>query len=477
MKSIRSKLLLQIGGLILFIIVLLLLANNFLLKVYFVNQQKDTVQEYFTYINEIDNGDYFREFQLFNQLETTENVDVIIQSPDESIIYRSKNVNTAPGEEPNLPALVVEKEEIINDSYKFVYASDPRLNNDVLILEGTLDNGNLLQLSIPIDTLENSISIFNEFLLYIGIISFVLSLLLAYVLSNYFTNPIRKINDIAKKMKNLEFNHTIDINSKDELGELAKTIQELSSELEGTINNLHTQNIVLEKEMNENIKLSQKRRELLNNVSHELKTPLSLMQGYAEGLKLNVTTSKEKTNFYCDVIIGETVKMNQLVEDLLELDQSQFGDRPAEMTTTDLSFYLHSIINKYEKPIQDNDITLKLNIAKAIRYEFNTKTTERVLTNFITNAINYCNQEKQIEISLLQKDEKFIVEVFNTSAALSEKALSKIWDSFYKVDESRNRDKGGHGLGLSIVKALQEKQEKEYGVRNEKNGIVFWYEV
>ena len=477
MKSIRSKLFLQVGGLVLFLIILLLVANNFFLKIYFVNQQKDTVVEYYEIINDLETADYLNERQLFGTLENEFNIDVVIYDATDTIVYQSRSYQTPPGVEPMIPELNVTDEEVVNDSYSFIYATDRNIHNEILMLDGVMDNGNTIQLSIPINTIERNVIIVNQFLVYIGSITFVLSMLLAYLLSNYFTDPIRKINNIAKKMKNLEFNHAIDIKSKDELGELAVTINELSHELEQTINNLSDQNVVLEKEMNENIKLSKKRRELLNNVSHELKTPLSLMQGYAEGLKLNVTSSKEKSDFYCDVIIEETIKMNQLVEALLELDQSQFGDRPQTVTNTDLSYFVTKLVSKFEKPIEDRGISLTLDIPEHVKHTFNISANERVLTNFITNAINYCDDKLKMAVRLKKQDGTYFIEVFNTSPAFKEDEIEKLWDSFYKVDISRNRETGGHGLGLSIVKAIQEKQNKEYGVKNLEQGVVFYYEV
>ncbi len=476
MRSIRAKLFLQIGGLFLFIIGLLLLTNNFLLQIYFVNQQKDTVEEYYQLINDLNTSDYLSQRAFLNQLETSVNVDIFISDSNDVVLYQSRSYDI-PGGTPAIPEIIITEEEIINDNYSFIYATDPHIGYKLLILEGTLDTGDNIQIRIPLDTIRRNIDIFNQFLLYIGIVSFLLSMMLAYLVSNHFTNPIRKINQIAKKMKELDFSNDIHIKSKDEIGELAITITELSNELEKTIKDLSNQNVILEKEMNENIKLSQRRRELLNNVSHELKTPLTLMQGYAEGLKLNIATSNKKRDFYCDVIMDETVKMNQLVEELLELDQSEFGDRQFVETETNLSYFLQKIIDKFEKPIQDKKIALTTNIPKNIKYKFGTMNNDRILTNYITNAINYCDKHLKMSVTLKKQDDTYIVEVFNTSDHFKTEDIEKIWDSFYKVDKSRHRASGGHGLGLAIVKAIQEKQHKAYGVKNVDHGVVFYYEV
>ncbi|MFA9423533.1 MAG: ATP-binding protein [Sedimentibacter sp.] len=501
MNSIKKKLFFQIGSLIIFLVVLMLLANSLLLESFYTYKQKNKLVDYYDTINSIDSSDYDDNLIDFLSIESSSNVDILVMSSTGDMLYASNvflndkrlldelmglmdinKISFNQAEEPPLnvhpnPKIEITKSEIIDDKTSFVWASDPMLFNTNLLLFGTLDNGNIIELRLPLEAIKTNIKVSNDFLLIIGSIVFVLSMIFAYVVSNYFTKPIREMNVVTKRMKNMNFDSSCAILSKDEIGQLAESINEMSIELSSTIESLNSKNIQLVKEIKERKKLDEKRRTLLNNVSHELKTPLSLMQGYAEGLKLNVAKNKEKSDFYCDVIIDESIKMNRLVESLLNIDQMEFGDKTLHKTSFEINEFITQIINKYEKIFQDKNIDLEVNTIAPVKVFGDNFMTERVFENYITNAINYVDENLSIKISLFKLKEHIRIEIFNSCGAIAENDLEKIWDSFYKLDKARTREKGGHGLGLSIVKAIQEAHENSYGVKNVDNGVCFWFEV
>jgi signal transduction histidine kinase len=302
-------------------------------------------------------------------------------------------------------------------------------------------------------------------------------MIFAYLVSNYFTKPIREMNDVTKRMKNMNFDTSCKVLSNDEIGQLSQSINEMSIELSKTIKSLNNKNVQLEKEIKERCRLDEKRRTLLNNVSHELKTPLSIMQGYAEGLKLNVIKNKEKSNFYCDVIIDESVKMNTLVESLLNIDQMEFGDTVINKSSFEINEFIIQIFNIYEKILQDKNIHWQVNTINPIQVFGDNFMIERVFKNYITNAINYVDENLTLKVDVIKLEKHIRIEVFNTCKEIDDSDLEKIWDSFYKLDKARTREKGGHGLGLSIVKAIQESHKNSYGAKNVENGVCFWFEI
>lgn len=501
MNSIKKKLFFQIGTLIVILVSLLLLANTLLLESYYTYKQKKKLVEHYSTINSTKSNNYEDSILEFLSIETKSNTDILILDNTGKSVYESNifmadkkllnklmdimNIKGGefnptiqkPKNAPPNPKIEITKIEMIDHKTSFVWANDTILGNRNLLLFGTLENGNIIELRLPIESIKTNIKLSNDFLLIIGAIVFIIAMIFAYVVSNYFTKPIREMNDATKRMKALDFKTSCKVLSNDEIGQLAESINEMSIELSNTINSLNDKNSQLQNEIKEKNRLDEKRRSLLNNVSHELKTPIALMQGYAEGLKLNVIKNKERSDFYCDVIIDESLKMNQLVESLLNIDQMEFGDKVLHKTEFEVNEFVLNVLNKYKKIFIDKNIKLNVNTIKSTKVFADVFMMERVFTNYITNAINYVDENLSIEISLIKLKGSTRIEVFNTTEPIDEKDLDKIWDSFYKLDKARTREKGGHGLGLSIVKSIQEAHNNSYGVRSVDKGVYFWFEM
>lgn len=500
-NSIKKKLFFQIGSLVIFIVSLMLLANTLLLESYYTSKQKSKLVDYYNTINSMEANNYDDNLDLFLSIENTSNIDIFIMSNTQEILYASKNymndkkmleqfINTNSldnqkvesdvpplNDNQHAPIPEITKTENINDKSNFIWMKDSISKSQVLILRGTLDNDNYIELKIHIESIKTNINLSNNFLIIIGVFAFVIAMIFAYIISKYFTTPITQMNDATNRMKKLDFKTSCEVLSNDEIGQLAQSINEMSDELSSTINTLNDKNFQLENKIKEKNKLDEKRRTLLNNVSHELKTPLSLMQGYAEGLKLNVAKNKEKSEFYCDVIIDESIKMNRLVESLLNIDQMEFGDTTLNKTSFEVNEFIISIINKYQKVIEDKRIQLKINTISPIKVTGDNFMLERVFENYITNAINYVDENLKMDVTIIDLKDHIRIEVFNTSSPISEQDLEKIWNAFYKLDKARTREKGGHGLGLSIVSAIQEAHNNSYGVKNIENGVCFWFDI
>lgn len=219
------------------------------------------------------------------------------------------------------------------------------------------------------------------------------------------------------------------------------------------------------------------RKEFISNVSHELKTPIALIQGYAEGLQECINEDEASREFYCEVIVDEADKMNKLVKNLLTLNQLESGSEQVVFERFDLVELAKGVIQSTAILREQNGITLRLYGEGAEYVWADEFKTEQVLTNYISNAIHYADGEKRIEVNIKQKEEVVRVEVFNTGSHIPEEDIDQIWDKFYKVDKARTREYGGNGIGLSIVKAIMDSFHRECGVRNEENGVTFWFEL
>ena len=224
------------------------------------------------------------------------------------------------------------------------------------------------------------------------------------------------------------------------------------------------------------------RREFSANVSHELKTPIALIQGYSEGLIENVNTDEESRKFYAEVILDETNKMDKLVKQLLELMKLEYGKREFNDKEFNIIEVEKEVIRKSKVMLEENKIEVKIDTLEPIQVFADDFYIEQVITNYITNAIKNAkeiNNCKLIKISnKIKKEEgKVRVTVFNSGKHIKDEDLERIWNRFYKADESRNRSDGGTGIGLAFVKAIMNNYGNSFGVRNVAGGVEFWFEL
>nr|MCR4924173.1 HAMP domain-containing histidine kinase [Lachnospiraceae bacterium] len=279
------------------------------------------------------------------------------------------------------------------------------------------------------------------------------------------------------RMTNLDFDAKYSSGGHNEIAVLGEHINELSERLEATISDLKTANDKLKYDLDKKIELEEMRTEFLSSVSHELKTPIALIQGYAEGLKDNVNSDEESRNFYCDVIIDESKKMNTLVKSLLELNELENSKEKLNIENFDLSLVIKNCISNIKLLAEQNEVCIIFNENEPIYVKADEFKTEQIINNYLANAIHYAKNEKKVEVSVKERGQLAHIEVFNTGDNIPDSHITKLWDKFYKVDKARTREYGGSGIGLSIVKAIADSFGREYGVYNKENGVVFWFEL
>ena len=210
---------------------------------------------------------------------------------------------------------------------------------------------------------------------------------------------------------------------------------------------------------------------------HELKTPIALIQGYAEGLKEGINDDAESREFYCDVIMDEASKMNHIVKKLLTLNQMEFGNDMVSMERFDIVALIKNYIQSAEILTKQKGIQVRFEDLPPVYVWADEFKTEEVFGNYFSNAINHAQGEKVIDVRLIRMEQKVKVSVFNTGEPIPEECLEHLWEKFYKVDKARTREYGGSGVGLSIVKAIMESMNQGYGVINYDNGVAFWFEL
>lgn len=365
----------------------------------------------------------------------------------------------------------------IEGNYNIFKVFDERVQSNYIELFGTLDNDNAIYIRANFESMKESVGIFNTFLAYVGIIVTIIGVILMFFISKSFTKPIQDLSGIAKRMSDLDFGVKYEVKRKDEIGDLGHSINVLSNKLEKTIMELKSVNNELKHDIAQKIQIDEMRKDFLSNVSHELKTPIALIQGYAEGLKDNINEEPEDREFYCEVIIDEASKMNKMVKKLLTLNQIEFGNNQIQFERFDIIELLSSVLNATDILFQQKNVTLHFDHCDPIYVWADEYMIEEVVTNYISNALNHVKNENIIEVKAIKKEDVVRIIVFNTGDFIQEEELDKVWIKFYKVDKARTREYGGSGIGLSIVKAIMNALNQECGVCNRDNGVEFWFEL
>ncbi len=351
---------------------------------------------------------------------------------------------------------------------------DDRMDTGYFDLTGYLSNGYLVVIRTSMDAINNSAVFTNRIFLYFSLSILLLAAIVISCISRYFTKPIHDMAVVAKQMSNLDFDARVTVKTKDEVGELGESMNRLSTKLESTISALKTANNELHHDIENKIQIDEMRKEFLSHVSHELKTPIALIQGYAEGLKESINEDSESREFYCDVIIDEANKMNNMVKKLLSLNELEFGQNKVEMSRFDLVELVRNICTASDILIDKTDATLDIQAEGPIFVWADEFLIEEAVTNYITNAIHYVSPGGRIAIRFLSLEKEVQLVVFNTGMPIPEEELDKLWIKFYKVDKARTREYGGSGIGLAVVAAAMEAHGKAYGVRNVSGGVEFY---
>ncbi len=363
------------------------------------------------------------------------------------------------------------------NGYTIRMVIDEDTNVEYIEMSGDMPNGNIYVMRTAVESIREVVKISNGF--YANVIGLVLllSMVVTIIISVNVTKPILNLVHISERMSNLEFDVKYRSDSEDELSVLGNSMNKLSEKLETTISELKTANIELQKDIEEKNEIDKMRKEFVSNVSHELKTPIALIQGYAEGLKEGITDDPESREFYCDVIIDEAAKMNKMVMKLINLNQIESGNSKIEMERFDIITLIDSILNSASILLKEKQANVFFDNSGSVYVWSDEFQIQEIITNYLSNAINHLDGDRIIRIIAKKDGNKVRIGVFNSGQHIPKEDIDKIWDKFYKVDKARTREYGGSGIGLSIVKAIAENLNIKCGVANVNEGVEFFVEM
>lgn len=345
-----------------------------------------------------------------------------------------------------------------------------------LALIGTLDKTATLILRIPYATLQQEHSFNFVFLMISAFVSLIVCLLFGSALSGRFTKPLTEMTEVANSVAQLNFSKKFTgTTATGEIAQLGQSINQMSDYLDHAITDLKEMNDRLEAEIRQKQTIDDMRKEFIINISHELKTPIALIQGYAEGLRIGINESEEDKNYYCDIIIDEAHRMNRLVLQLLNLSKIELGNTIPIYSDVDLYELTESVVSKTRVMWQEKSLHLDLSGIgdEVVRADYDL--LEQAVTNYMTNAIDHTPEGGTITLSSGADQNHYLFRVRNQGSQLAPEEMEKIWDKFYKLDKARTRvSGGGSGIGLSIVRAIMTAHHGGCGVQNVDDGVEFY---
>jgi len=493
----RKKFSMIFAGVFFALIVIMLIGDNFFLERFYEYRKEHVLQNAYLEIDRYlqEGGGFSSVFpeeksgsgtdtavtRYISNLTEKENISVIITDNTSSRSYTSSaNPNALL---QRLSSYILGKS---GDKRKSLYEGE---NYTIVKTEGRGDDGGYMEswgyfsdnstsfiMSMPLSSLSEAVSVFNSFLLFLGFITMVLGIIIVYIASYEVTKPIQQLAQLSLKMSKLDFSARFEGDSSDEIATLGNSMNVLSERLEETICDLKKANNELLSDIENKTLIDKRRQEFVANVSHELKTPIALIIGYAEGLSEGLCEDSESRTYYSNVILDEAKRMNHMVKDLMNLSAIEQGKDLPDFALLDFPKLLQGVISSMDILLKLEEIQLEVEIPKELYLYGDEFKIEEVLMNYLQNAIHHVTEPKQISIYTENRGKNLVeVHVRNTGNPIAKEDLSHVFEKFYKVDKAHTRAYGGSGLGLSIVKAIMDSHHQECGVKNTLTGVDFWF--
>jgi len=466
MRTIKTKIVLIFSIFMVSLVALGIFFNSIFLESYYIYKNKGILKSISEKINNEYINDKENSYEYINTIENIENISTIIIDQNFNIEYNSVNQK----KDTNQNHLPKEMKQIILENKKklsknVVYYTEEKNNaqTNKLVFVLKMSNEEYIILKKPFKSINQSVSIANQFYMLSGVIVIFIGGIFILIFSKKITKPIIEMSNVAENISNLEFDKRVHIGSQDEIGKLGESINKISEKLCANINKLK-----------EDV---ERRKQLVRNMSHELKTPIGIIKGYAEGLKYGVADDKEKMQKYCTVLVEECDRMDKLILELLNHSMMEVGMVELNITSFDSCEFIYKIVERFNPIFIDKGVTFELECINDCVISADREMIEKAINNFITNAINHVEGRKLIRLTVEKKEKGIKINVFNTGSHISTEEFEKVWDVYYKVDKARSREYGGHGLGLAIVKLIVHLHGGTTKVENVHEGVVFSFEI
>ncbi len=481
-KSLRNHIFAGIIIPMTMVLVLLFLMNSTLLSRFYQVKKQEDLRLAFQAVNAAGarNELLSQEFQLrFEQMCDRNNLSIVISKADGSVVLSFAADDERMVDRLRQTIFTMDENEVTlletTDEYMILRQQDPWISGTYLVLSGNLSGGDFILIRTAVSGIQDSVNIANRFLFYGALAMIILGLLASFLIAGYITWPVRELTVLARRMAHLDFDAKYEPSGQiAEIDELGNDMNAMFDELKGTIENLKTANSDLKRDIERREKNEQMRREFLSNVSHELKTPIAVISGYAEGLMEGVASDEESMREYVSTIHDEAGHMGRLVQDIVSLNTLEYGDISVDMERLDLYEIVSGIVRSHAILAEQYGAVIENDVTPGTYIWADESLTEQIVSNYLSNAIHYSKNEKKIRLYGIRQKDRYRFCVYNTGDPIPEESIGRLWDNFYKVDKARSREYGGTGIGLSLVKASAENMQQQYGVVNNDDGVTFW---
>jgi len=475
MKSITMKWMLAILLLLTLLIGSMILVNSVFLEKYYIFKTKTTfVNEYEVLLEqykESTDNEFLNILKKQNSntgykyLVVNEKYDVILSSAPEFQIDDRFELTKF------LKKFLSKHQNELSEDKIFYQAlkSDDNSQYDI-VLAAKLKRDYFLLITKPVQQISDNVAIANDFIIMIGIGVLIIGALIAYYMSRRIVRPLLEITKITSKIAHLDFSKRYKGTLKDEVGILGQSINRISEKLHSTISDLNQANTDLQAEL-------QLQKRFLASVSHEFKSPVGLIRGYAESLQLGMAQNKEEAEEFTAIILQETDHLSRLISDIILLMHMDSGTFHIDKKKFNLAVSIQDIINKHVQMPTEKPLQFRTEIPSILPVYGDEGRIIQVLENLISNGIRHVDSRGILHITAKQLNDQVKVEVYNSGNPIPEKHLPHLFNAFYSAHDSRSRNKTGSGLGLSIVNSIMQKHGGECGVLNTEDGVVFWFSL
>ena len=399
---------------------------------------------------------------------------LLIRLSDNTLISSPTNVTIENEIDSSIAKIKEDEETIITDIESVVSNAQYDLSNAKEYTFSFANSNDIYTLIVIGETKAvNQVTSTLLQILPLVILSIVLiSLLAAFFYSHYITKPIVEISTRSKRMANMELNCRCDETRNDEIGILAHSLNEMADNLFKTLEELENANKSLKLDIDRERELDRERMVFFSAVSHELKTPITALQGQLEGMLQNYGIYKDRDK-YLARSLTITKSMEHTIQEIVTISRLDAKDFSLNVEEYDFSEQLREVLAQHIDLIEQKELVLEINIADEIIAKADSKLIEIVLGNLLSNAIRYSPTKERISITSFVENERIYFSICNTGVQISDEAISHIFEAFYRADNSRNRQTGGSGLGLYLVKRILEQHNVKFQICNQNSGVNF----
>ena len=463
--GIRAKVFLEIGAIIAVCLVGISIANSQLLESVYIWNVERSLSTMAQNAENAEDDYYF----LLSDYENKQGVSIDLYDQEDNYLYEGTG-NFISANKLN----IISRTQNEDGSYFNVVAEEGS-TTQYIVFGKDFENGYHIEITAQKDPIRENANLATSVTTTITVLALILALVFISAYSKHFTKPLIQMSEVANKIANLDFSAKCKINRGDEIGALAENINVVSDSLNTALTELREKNEQLMEDIEKERRIEQMRADFISAASHELKTPIAIIRGYAEGLKMNVSEENESACEYCDIIMRESDRMNVLVLNMLEQSLYSSGVKKPDMAEFNVNEFIQDLLKTItpifeEKGVSANYVKNENLTAFADKTQMTT-----VLSNIVLNACSHASGEKIIEITVEEVDNRIKVNVFNTGSRVEDKDKDGIFTSFYRADKAHSRAEGRFGLGLAIVKSIVENHNCDSGFENKENGVTFWF--